>query len=104
MNGDLAVGRGLNDIALANRIAGLGPSNGAVRPRQGARSECRLDIADNPGRLAYRPLDRAGRSTLAARCVAQSPRHRTLPLSVYRLAPGWCFFLPNSPAPQQKTT
>ena len=66
----MAVARGLNDVALANRIANLDLSNGAAGPRQGARTEYRLNMADNLGRRAHLPL--TSRAILVPRRVAQA--------------------------------
>ena len=75
LNADLTIGRSLNDVALANRIANLDLNDGAAGPRQGARTEYRLNMADNRGRSAHRPV--ASRAILVTRRVAQATRHGT---------------------------
>ena len=44
-----AVGCGLDDVALANRIANLGLNGNSARTRQGAGTDRRLNMADNLG-------------------------------------------------------
>ena len=44
-----AVGCGLDDVALANRIANLSLNGNSARTRQGAGTDRRLNIADNLG-------------------------------------------------------
>ncbi len=71
-DGDLAVAGGLNDIALANRIANFDWKKYTVGPRQRARTDDRLNFADNL-RGPVQPLILASRVPPAARRVAQTP-------------------------------
>jgi hypothetical protein len=51
-NADLAIGGGLNDVTLADRIAKLDLNGDVTGSRKSARAGCRLDFADKkrPGR------------------------------------------------------
>jgi len=60
-NADPAAGRGLYDVAGADRVAGFDPKGRTVRTRQGARPHDRFDLPNSQYRSRRRLCVKAGR-------------------------------------------